>query len=123
MKTHTLALLGIGAAVVGLIWYEKEKTASAATALPPGTTTVNLQPGATTVAVAKGGTVTLVLPTGASWASTNPISPVQAASVLPTGNTPYSLVMSAVAGVTPMTASWVDSTGASQVTTVNVSVS
>jgi hypothetical protein len=124
MKTSTLVVAGIVAAVAGLIYYEKTAAASSPALAQPGTVTVNLQPGGTTVAVAKGGTVTLVLPQGASWATTNAISPVQAGSVAPSaGNPAYSLVMSTVAGVTPITASWVDSTGTAQTTTVNISVS
>ena len=125
MKTQTLVLLGVGAAVVGLVLYEKEKTAAAAAATPvlPGSASVALQPGATTVAVSPGGQVTLTLPQGASWASVNPVSPIQAASTPPSGNQTYTLVMSNVAGTTPVTASWTDSSGTSQLTTVNIAVS
>jgi hypothetical protein len=125
MKTSTLAIAGVVAAVIGLVWYEKEKSAAAATTPPtlPGSANVALQPGATTVAVSPGGQVTLTLPAGASWAALNPVSPVQAVSTPPTGNQTYTLVMSTVAGTTPITASWVDSTGTAQLTTVNVAVS
>lgn len=108
-----------GALLLVYLFWPKPAT----TAVLPGSASIALQPGATTVAVTPGGQVTLTLPQGASWASTNPVAPIQAASTPPSGNQTYTLVMSTVAGTTPVTASWTDSNGTAQITTVNIAVS
>lgn len=120
-------MLGVAAAVVGLVIYEKEKPAAAAVATTPVSTTpatasVTLQPGETTVAVAPGGSVTLILPAGASWGAANPVSPVSTNTVQPTGSQTFTLVMSTTVGTTATTANWVDSTGTAQSTAINIAV-
>jgi hypothetical protein len=125
VKTETLVMLGVAAAVVGLVIYEKEKPAVASTAAvstTPTTASVTLQPGETTVAVAPGGSVTLILPAGASWGAANPVSPVSTNTVQPTGTQTFTLVMSTTVGTTATTANWLDSTGTAQSTAINIAV-
>lgn len=115
-------LLAGGVAAVGVYLIEKNAAAAPATTAAgalPASTVVNLQPGATAVAVAMNGSISLVLPTGATWASSNPITPIAAGAPAPNGSI-YVVTVGTAPGA--VTASWVDSSGNAQTTTVNFSV-
>lgn len=91
-------------------------------ALPNGATRVVLQPGQMSVAVVRSSTVTLTLPAGASWTTSGtPIVGLPISFTQPSGTQTFNIMASANPGqMAPITASWVDSTGAPQTTTVNV---
>jgi hypothetical protein len=127
-------LIGGGVAAIGL-WAIRK--ANAASKMLPAPTEANLflLPGGTAaVAVKNGGGVTFHLPTGATWASSGAISPVNAAAAgytAPTGAQAFRLVMNVPAGTIPaggmihypIAAKWTDASGASQSETVDVQVS
>lgn len=118
-----------GAALIG-VTYAMSKPAAAAVLPPastastnPSTATVNLAAGAMTTAVSPGGSVTLALPSGASWATSNAVTAgVTALSTQPSGSAAFTTTMGTTAGQFPLTANWTDSTGASQTTTITVTV-
>jgi len=121
---------GVVAGAVALLIYQKYAAAATPAATPalpsaaPASAQVNLQPGQTTISVSKSGNVILALPSGASWStSTTPIVPLAASGVQPTGTMNFNVQMSGAAGVYPLTANWVDSTGTAQSTTINIAAS
>ena len=117
LKKHWPILAAVGVAVVGIVVYEKH--AKASTPSLPSSTQVALQPGATAVAIAKNGSILLTLPTGATWTS---LQPLQASATPPSGSAAFNVTFGTQTGTFPLVATWVDSTGKTQTTTVNVSV-
>lgn len=115
-----LAAVGVGA--VGLLVWQNYANAQPNTL--PANSQVNLAPGQQAVNVPRSSTVTLALPAGASWTTAGtPIVGLPISFTQPAGAQTFNVTASANPGqMAPITASWVDSTGTAQTTTVNVTL-
>lgn len=119
LRKHWPLLAVGGAAVAGIVLYEKyaHKTPKL-----PISTQVALQPGSTAVAIAKNGSVLLTLPTGTTWATTKPLSPLNPTATPPMGSQAFNVTMGAQVGTFPLVAAWTDSSGKTQTTNIAISV-
>jgi hypothetical protein len=113
---------GVGVGVGALLLWQNY--AKAAPALGAANSQINLQPGQQTANIPRSTTVTLALPAGAAWTTAGtPIQGLPIAITQPSGNQTFNITASANPGnMAPVTASWVDSTGTAQTTTVNITL-